>query len=129
MSKLPKLCPCGTDLNYTVCCGKFHKGKIHAATAEALMRSRYSAYVLDLTQYIFRTWDETTRPTLQSLRDGNTQQFIALKVLSTSKGGVDDVLGTVEFIATYKVGDELFEHHENSRFKRHKNRWVYVEPI
>ena len=126
MSKLSKLCPCGSDTNYIVCCGKFHKGKIHAPTAEMLMRSRYSAYVLDLTQYLFRTWDETTRPTLQSLKKGKTEHFIYLKVLSSSDGGIDDLVGTVEFIAAYKVADELFEHHENSLFKRQKNRWVYI---
>jgi len=129
MSKSPNLCPCGSNHKYTICCGKFHKGKLHAPTAETLMRSRYSAYVLDLPQYIFRTWDEYTRPTLQSLREGTTEDFISLEILSSKNGDINDRDGTVEFIAKFKVGDEIFEHHENSIFKRVKNHWVYVEAI
>ena len=127
--KAPNLCPCGSNLKYAICCGKFHKGKLNAPTAEALMRSRFSAYVLDIPQYIYRTWDEDKRPTLESLRDGNNENFISLKVLSTTDGNLTDQNGTVEFIATFKAGNEIFEHHENSAFRRIKKRWVYVDAI
>ena len=129
MGYITNLCPCGSNLKYAICCGKFHKGKLNAPTAEALMRSRFSAYVLDNPQYVFRTWDVDTRPTLQSLREGKTDNFISLNVLSTTDGSLKDNEGTVEFVATYKIGDEVFEHHENSAFRRIKNRWVYVDAI
>ncbi len=129
MGYITNLCPCGSNLKYAICCGKFHKGKLNAPTAEALMRSRFSAYVLDNPQYVFRTWDVETRPTLQSLREGKTDNFISLNVLSTTDGSLKDNEGTVEFVATYKIGDEVFEHHENSAFRRIKNRWVYVDAI
>ena len=129
MSNTPNLCPCGSQQKYTICCGKFHKGKLYAPTAEALMRSRYSAYVLDNPQYIYRTWDEDTRPTLQSLRDGKTENFISLKILSTKDGGTSDTDGIIEFVAKFKSGDDLFEHHENSAFRRVKKHWVYVGAI
>ena len=75
------------------------------------------------------TWDDRTRPTLQSLREDKTDNFISLKILSSKDGGLKDIEGTVEFIATFKVGDDLFEHHENSAFRRVKNHWVYVDAI
>ena len=131
MTNKPSLCPCGSNLKYAICCGKYHKGKLQAPTAEALMRSRYSAYVLDIPQYIYRTWDETTRPTLLSLRgkkgEGKTEHYISLEVLSTTAGGMRDNEGTVEFIAKFIIEDEQFEHHENSSFSRIKNHWVYKE--
>ncbi len=123
------LCPCGSNQKSIVCCGKFHKGKLHAPTAEALMRSRYSAYVLEIPQYIYRTWDEDTRPTLQSLKEAKTENFIALEILSSKNGGLSDIDGTVEFVAKFKIGNDLFEHHENSAFRRVKNHWVYVDAI
>ncbi len=129
MQKIPNICPCGSNQTYSICCGKFHKGKLHAPTAEALMRSRYSAYVLDIPQYIYRTWDKDTRPTLQSLRESNTETFISLEILSSTGGGLNDTKGTVEFIATFKVDNKSFKHHENSSFRQVNNRWVYVNPI
>lgn len=127
--KTPKLCPCGSKLKYAICCRKFHKGKLNAPTAEALMRSRFSAYVVNNPQYIYRTWAEETRPSLQSLREEKSENFIALEVLSTQLGGTTDKEGIVEFIATFKVEDKTYEHREKSTFRRSKNRWVYVNAI
>ena len=129
MANIPNLCPCGSNQKYTICCGKFHKGKLNAATTEALMRSRYSAYVLDIPQYIYRTWDEETRPTLQSLREGKTENFISLEILTAKDGGLKDIEGTIEFVAKFKVGNDQFEHHEKSAFRRVKNHWVYIDAI
>lgn len=98
------------------------------------MRSRYSAYVLQDAQYIYRTWDETTRPSLQSLRASfktkETPEFISLKIVSTSEGEIDDDTGTVEFIASY--GGDINKPqslHENSYFRRNKGRWVYLKAL
>ena len=57
-------CPCGSGQPYTGCCGRWHGGPQHlqAPTAEALMRSRYSAYVLQLAPYLQDTWHASTRP-------------------------------------------------------------------
>lgn len=98
------------------------------------MRSRYSAYVLGDAQYINRTWDETTRPSLQSLRASfktkETPEFISLKIVSTSEGKIDDDTSTVEFIASY--GGDINKPqslHENSYFRRNKGRWVYLKAL
>ena len=97
------------------------------------MRSRYSAYVLQDAQYIYRTWDETTRPSLQSLRESfksdNNPEYLSLEIVSTSEGGASDVTGTVEFIAAYGELTKPQSLHEKSYFRRIKDRWVYQKAL
>lgn len=133
-------CPCQSSsenpVNYAVCCGRYHKGKIHAPTAEALMRSRYTAYVVGNAQYLYRTWHEKTRPSLQSLRDSGPQDLISLKILSTQEGGINDQKGMVEFVSSYdndnadaEPDEQILQHKEKSLFVRVKNRWVYIDAV
>jgi len=126
-----KLCPCDSNKTYTLCCGRYHKGKLHAATAEALMRSRFCAYVLNDIQYIYRTWHKETRPPLKVLREDSSQSFTQLQILSHTNGNLEDETGTVEFIASYKLkdSDETHQHHENSYFIKQDKRWVYVNEL
>ena len=136
-TKLLSLCPCNSNKSYSLCCSPYLKGKIHAPTAEALMRSRYSAYVTNNTQYVYRSWDENTRPPLKVLREDNSQIFTKLEIIKTTAGGSEDETGTVEFIASYMLKDssdismesEIHQHHENSYFVKRKNRWVYVNEL
>ncbi len=58
----PRPCPCGAPAPYDACCGPAHRGEAPAATAEALMRSRYSAFVLRDTYYLLASWHPSTRP-------------------------------------------------------------------
>ena len=135
--KLSSPCPCKSNKPYSHCCSPYHKGKIHAPTAEALMRSRYSAYVTDNAQYIYRSWDENTRPPLKVLREDNSQTFTKLEIINITAGGSEDETGTVEFIASYILKDgsdisndsEIHQHHETSYFVKQKNRWVYVNEL
>ncbi len=134
MSKVKTPCPCQSSLDYAVCCGRYHQGKLHAPTAEALMRSRYTAYVMGNAQYIFRTWHEKTRPALQSLRDSEPQKLIGLKILSIQAGSVDDDKGMVEFIASYEnpfkeTEEPIQQHREKSLFVKMKGRWLYIDAI
>jgi len=120
-----------------MCCGKYHKGKIHAPTAEALMRSRFSAYVLEEIQYVYRTWDKTTRPPLNVLREDSPQKFTKLEIIQSSKGSEKDNEGTVEFIASFiletnnstKSDDTIHQHHENSYFQKSDKQWKYVNEL
>ena len=75
-------CPCGSGRAYVACCGPLHDGE-PAATAEALMRSRYSAYVLGHTDHVFRTWHPRTRPDDVS-SDGTT--WLGLEIVRTEDG-------------------------------------------
>lgn len=125
-------CPCQSSLDYAVCCGKYHKGKLQAPTAETLMRSRYSAYAMGNAQYLFRTWHESTRPSLKSLKDSGPQSLIKLKILSTQAGGENDNKGIVEFIVSSyspSLMGEINQHKEKSLFARVKKRWVYIDAV
>lgn len=118
-------CPCGNGA-YADCCEPLHDGIRAARTAEELMRSRYSAFAIGLSDYVFRTWHPRTRPQDVSI-DGLT--WSDLRILSTVEGGEDDDEGVVEFSATYAIGPLKGEVHEHSGFLRHAGRWHYVAPV
>lgn len=120
-------CPCQSDKNYDECCEPYHLGQKYAATAEILMRSRYSAYALQKVNYLHRSWSTQTRPTKQSLKKAEPVTWLGLEIIRTEKGGPLDSEGIVEFVAHYQAGDESAQLHETSRFRRENDRWVYVD--
>jgi len=64
-------CPCDLGKAYAACCGPYLDHAQRPATAEALMRSRYSGYVLARKDYLLRTWHESTRPETLDLSDAS----------------------------------------------------------
>jgi SEC-C motif-containing protein len=125
-----KNCPCGSDLPYEGCCEPYITGSKSPLTAEALMRSRYTAYVEHAVDYIVETCskDELDRIDISQTKNWSEKsKWLGLKILSTEKGGPGDMEGTVEFEAAYEV-DKLREvHHERAKFKKQEGRWLYVE--
>ena len=116
-------CPCGSALAYIDCCGACHAGQ-PATTPEALMRSRYSAFVLDRIDYLMDTWHPGTRP---ARLDPNPPglKWLGLDVKATALQDADH--GTVEFVARSKQGGRAHRLHEVSRFVREGGRWFYVD--
>ncbi len=115
-------CPCGAT-DYAACCGRYHNG-VAAPDAEALMRSRYSAYVLKLEAYLLDTWHPRTRPAVLDLAaDG--AKWLGLEVKKHLSESDDSA--TVEFVARYKIGGRAYRLHEISHFVREEGRWFYVE--
>lgn len=88
------------------------------------MRSRYSAYVLELSDYIQTSWHSSKRPSRVRLFD---YQWIGLKIVNTDAGQTDDDHGIVEFIAKYKQNGKAFRLHERSRFVKEDGHWFYVD--
>lgn len=121
-----KLCPCDSGALYSACCVVFHDGTA-APTAETLMRSRYSAYVLGLDDYLLQTWHAATRPVTLSLElDGDTPtKWLGLEVKQAII--IDDHRATVAFVARYKVAGKAETMHELSQFLRVDGRWYYVD--
>lgn len=117
-------CPCGRPLPYAACCGVSHAGK-PAADAESLMRSRYSAFVLGLEDYLLATWHPDTRPPRLDLDSSPPTRWLGLEVKQSK--GTGDVTATVEFVARYKIGGRAHRLHETSRFVRLAERWYYVD--
>jgi SEC-C motif-containing protein len=120
-------CPCGSGLPLDECCGRLHDGSTGAATAEQLMRSRYSAFVLGRAGYLLQTWHPSTRPA--SLGLDRAVRWTGLDVLATTGGSLLAAEGTVEFRASYVVGGTAGAQHELSRFRRDDGRWYYLDGV
>lgn len=121
-------CPCGSAHTYNQCCRPYHDGKI-APTAETLMRSRYSAYVLCNGAYLHRSWHSSTRPNKKSLLQLPQTDWLGLEIVRTERGGKQDSDGTVEFIARYREGEQTGTLHETSRFVKEGGKWFYVDGV
>lgn len=133
---MPTLCPCGSTQSYTDCCQPFHLGRALPTTAEQLMRSRYAAFVLVLSDYIVAT----TVPFAQALLD---KQAIHEWAVQTDWDGLEIVdhlpkLGKrhaqVEFRAYFLADGTRRAHHERSSFVKINDkvtfaaRWYFLDP-
>lgn len=90
------------------------------------MRSRYSAYVRGLEDYLLATWHVSTRPATLNLAAELQPKWLGLEVKAHSKNGDE---ATVEFIARCKVGGRAQRMHELSRFRREGGRWYYLDGV
>lgn len=150
-------CPCLSGETYGNCCGRFHSavsnsavsnsavfqntvfqngeaqnGDAYPPTAERLMRSRFSAFAVGDARYLLATWHPSTKPATLDL-DAATR-WSRLDILATSRGGLLDTEGTVEFRAHYRpaVGSQAGgagSQHEVSRFVRERGRWYYLDGV
>ncbi|MEV4757042.1 YchJ family protein [Micromonospora sp. NPDC049559] len=118
-------CPCGSGGAYEGCCGRLHRGEATAATAEQLMRSRFSAFAVGDTAYLLRTWHSRTRPARLTLDP--RQRWTRLEILGTDQGSLFDTTGQVEFVAHYRESGRPGTLHERSRFVRADGEWVYLD--
>ncbi len=122
-------CPCGLPADYAACCGRYHAGEA-APDAERLMRSRYSAYVRQLSDYLRLTWHPDTRPAELSLDEapGQRTQWLGLTVNEHSITGPDSA--EVRFTARYRIGGgSAVRMNEHSRFLRIDGRWYYLDAV
>jgi SEC-C motif-containing protein len=117
-------CPCGSEKRLSDCCGRLLAGE-PADTAEALMRSRYSAYVLGNADYLLQSWHPSSRPDTIDLAEG--LQWTGLTIRACRAGGPADSEGTVEFLAHYVAGGRRGSLHETSRFVRENGHWLYLD--
>lgn len=125
-----KQCPCDSGSTYAQCCEPYIKGTLNAPTAEALMRSRYSAYVEHAVDYIIDTCAQNEKEKIdykQTKDWSERSKWLGLKIISTEKGGENDTEGTVEFEANYELGGLKDQHHENAKFVKQNGRWLYDE--
>lgn len=120
-------CPCHSGETYDECCARFHRGEALAPTAERLMRSRYSAYVLGETEYLLKTWHPSTRPSTLEL-DPDVRWY-RLDIVARTGGSMFDTRGAVEFRAYYRHDGVADQQHENSSFVRENGAWLYVNAV
>lgn len=122
-------CFCGNSKSYANCCEIAHKNSANAKTAEQLMRSRYSAFVLANGDYLMATHHKSTRPIKEKkniVKWAKSVQWIRLEVLKTSKGSENDVEGIVTFNAYFFENGNVDVIHEKSAFVKENNQWFYL---
>lgn len=121
----PTDCPCGTKRPYAQCCEPYLLGKALAPTPEALMRSRYSAYVKGIIPYL----RDSLAPASRGDYDENSvrawalsSEWLGLEVLAAQGS-------TVEFIARYRAQGNVVEHRETATFEKQDGRWYFVDGV
>ncbi|MDG4813023.1 YchJ family metal-binding protein [Hydrogenovibrio sp. 3SP14C1] len=118
-------CPCGSKKTYAECCEPFHLGQTFPQSAERLMRTRYSAYVMKLEQYLINTWAESTRP--NQIEFEENIHWLRLRIVKTKQGHAEDQKGMVFFKAFYEVDGEKGMMTEKSQFIRDEaGHWAYL---
>ncbi|MGZ4958915.1 MAG: YchJ family protein [Methylomonas sp.] len=121
-------CLCGSGQTYPECCGRYHSGELAPPTAEALMRSRFSAYARRDVDYLLASWDPGKRPaTIDFSKE--TAEWQKLEIIGTKKGGSKDNKGIVDFKAYYTQDGEDYFMHEISRFVKLGPRWLYLDGV
>ena len=126
--KQPSDCPCQSGLTFEQCCQPFITSHSLPATAEQLMCSRYTAYTLQNSEYLLRSWHPDFRPAGIDFTQ-QQHQWTGLKIISTHLGGVNDNEGQVHFIARFKLNGKAHKLEENSRFKKIAGQWLYLEAV
>lgn len=125
-----ELCPCGSRKEYKDCCKIYLDGKADAPTAEAMMRSRYTAYAKHKVDYIEKTHSIKERDHLsieETRKWAEESKWLSLEILGIEKGSTEDNTGTVDFVAKYEQSGQLHEHREKSTFEKVDDKWYFKE--
>jgi SEC-C motif-containing protein len=121
---MSKVCYCGSSNSYKECCEKFINSSQNAPTAEALMRSRYSAYATQAVGYLIATTAFFQRKLLiksDILEWSQSNKWNKLEIIEATEN-------TVEFKAYYTDSNNLsYIHHEKSTFIIKDGKWCYVD--
>lgn len=124
---MQKVCFCGSKNNFEACCQPYILGVKHAPSAEALMRSRYSAYASNAFNYIFQTYAATQRAqlNLNDLKhDAENTHWLKLEVLSARQ---QTTTAQVKFCAYYQLQNTFYKLHELSDFCLEDGKWCYTQ--
>ncbi|KAF2991342.1 YchJ family protein [Methylocystis sp. MJC1] len=128
------ICPCRvTDADkraYADCCKPYLEDGKSPPTAEALMRSRYTAFTRADIDYLEQTLAPGTRDDFdrKAITHWSKQsQWLGLEVLSTEADGENDDSGYVEFVASFTIEGQRYDHRERSLFKKVDGRWYFQE--
>lgn len=123
-------CPCGSDTPYPSCCEPIISGTRLAATAEELMRARYTAHEKVAIDFLYASTHPDYRKNYDHKGTKNwaeKSRWLGLDILSTEAGGEDDVTGEVEFIARFRDKGVIRSHHERGHFIKTDGQWLFAE--
>ncbi len=122
-------CPCGSGVSYEDCCQPIISGTKDAPTAEALMRSRYTAFAKVEIEHLCESLHPEHRDDFDAKaaeKWARESEWLGLDVIKTVDGGEDDKEGVVEFTAKYTDRGQQIDHHEVARFERAEGKWYFV---
>ena len=125
-------CPCGSGHLIVNCCEPIISGRKEAITAEALMRSRYTAFTRANVDYLLLTHSVKTRPGKERKNIelwAKSVTWMGLAILNTEAGEENDETGYVEFKALFLENGTPDQIHEKSLFRRENGKWMYVSGI
>ncbi|MEO5375957.1 MAG: YchJ family protein [Alphaproteobacteria bacterium] len=123
-------CPCGSGRDLDECCGPLIAGRQPALTAEALMRSRYTAYAVGAIDYLHDTLAPDRRGDFDRAETetwSRSSEWPGLDIQRVEAGTGEDETGVVEFTAHYRRDGRDLSLHEISQFRREGGRWYYVD--
>ncbi|MGB0467830.1 MAG: YchJ family protein [Pontibacterium sp.] len=127
---ISKACPCNSGKPFRFCCEPAIEGQKPAATAEALMRSRYTAFSLGAVNYLINTTaPENRNPDDEAIliEQVKCTNWSGLSILKTENGKSDDETGMVEFEARFEADEQTGVLHETSNFRKENGHWFYVD--
>lgn len=122
-------CPCGTHKPYSECCEMAHNNLSKVSTAEQLMRSRYTAFVMGKGDYLMESHHKSSRPLKEKSSIttwAKSVSWIGLEILETKKGKENDTKGTVTFNAFFYENGRVEVIHEKSNFIKENGVWQYL---
>ena len=120
-------CPCGSQRLLNECCGQYLYTETDAPTAEALMRSRYTAFALKNIPYILSTVPSEYPQNEQEINDwAFTCEFVKLQVIRKQQGKSSHRKGVVEYIASFIENGKAQELHEVAHFRQVNKQWFYI---
>ncbi|WP_198244280.1 YchJ family protein [methane-oxidizing endosymbiont of Gigantopelta aegis] len=124
-------CLCGSGINSSDCCQRFIVSEDHPTTAEALMRSRFTAYAQKNETYLLSTWDDSSKkkPKYIDFSKEGDVVWTQLDIIQCKKGAKNDKKGIVEFKAHYTLDGKPYVMHEISRFVNKNGRWFYLDGL
>ena len=123
-------CPCKSGKTFGECCAPVISGEKKAATAEELMRARYSSYVTGVVDFLRTSATKEVQKEFdeQVSRAWSAQaKWHGLEIVGTEAGGDGDDSGVVEFRALYTANGEFCNHHEVAQFVREKDGWKFAD--
>lgn len=124
------LCPCGSKKTFEECCGPYLIGDATPPTAEALMRSRYTAYAMGSIDYLYKSSCRKIQKNFDAdgcKRWSQSAKWTGMEILHNEGGGENDSNGTVEFIANYSINDKPVKHHETAIFEKIDGVWKFID--
>ncbi|MGB5306669.1 MAG: YchJ family protein [Gammaproteobacteria bacterium] len=123
-------CPCSSGLSYAACCEPLITGEAMASGPEALMRSRYTAYALEIIPYLARTLHPSQRNDYDeagAAKWAREADWERLEVVDVSPDPANADRGTVEFKAHYKRAGTRLVHHERAEFRKSDGNWYFYD--